>query len=594
MTAPDGLIRTLPEILYRIAAESNPHLLSERDAGRWVSYSSSHFIDCVKAFTLGLRRLGIEPGDVVGLLAPSSPMWAVADLSIMCLGAVSVPVFPSVSARHLQHQVNNSGMRHLFVDGNARAAVAAGVCDRLTHVVGRGLNSRSIDAIDVDAVMHWGREVNRAEPALFDELADHVEADDLATIIYTSGSTGIPKGVELTQSNLVSQVLASEVRFELTRGSDVALSFLPLAHVFERMILYFYLHSGVSIYFADNIKKVGDLMREIRPTVMTVVPRLLEKIHDRITLVADETHGLRGQLARWAVARAEEDDLSAADHSAVGDMMADRLMYTRFRQAMGGRLRIVVSGGAALSADLCRFYNNIGIPLYNGYGMTECSPVVSTNCPGQNRIGSVGPLFPGIEVDVTKESVIRVRGPNVMQGYHNDESATAEVLDPDGWLVTGDMGAIDEDGYLWIHGRAKEMFKTSTGKYVCPIPIERGLSRSPFIDMAMVIADGRKFASCLIFPDTESVAKLKRKLGSAIDDGMFLRGPDLRREVSRVIDEVNKEIDQWEQIRAYRIITRVPTAGNQQLTPTGKLRRHVIEELYRNEIERMYRKGNAA
>jgi long-chain acyl-CoA synthetase len=549
--------------------------------------STADLLEAVRDFSLGLRELGLGPGQRVGILAAPSPYWVIADLGVMIAGGVSVPIFSSSSTRQIEYQQAHSAMRFLVVGGVASRLAATPIVEKVERVIGRGLSKAAGNGMDFDAVLRRGRQADQKDTHAFEWLCGRVRPDDVATIIYTSGSTGTPKGVALTHGNLASQVTAAGQRFDVDEEHDVALSFLPLAHVFERMILYFYLQSGVTVYFADNIKKVGELMREVKPTVMTVVPRLLEKIHDRIVIQVEEAHGVRGQLARWALAKAETQAEARA-----GDAIADALMFSRFREALGGRLRIVVSGGAALSEALCRFYWNIGVPLYNGYGLTECSPVVCTNYPEGNRVGSVGRPFPGVEVRTNSQGVLEVRGPNVMRGYLDDPDATAEVTTEDGWLVTGDIALIDDEGYVRITGRLKEMFKTSTGKYVCPIPIERELCRSPVVDQAMVVADGRRFVTSLIFPDHDTIALSLG--GNSVDEKAlkdYISGDDYAREVQEIVDRINIDFNRWERVQRFRVIAEAPSTDNQQLTPTAKLRRHIVEDVYSAEIDEMYRGG---
>jgi long-chain acyl-CoA synthetase len=577
--------RTLLDTLPPEGHAQDSACMFERHADGWQPMTTAAWRDEVTLLALGLRYIGLRRGDRVGLLGRSSPHWIVMDLAIMSAGGVTVPVFARGSSARLRHQIHDCGMRFLLVESPQVLALAESSANLLHAIVCRGVKGSGARRYDYDALLLHGRAEMMRNPAAFEELVAALREDDLATIIYTSGSTGEPKGVELTQRNIFSQLRGAAERFVVDPAS-VALSFLPLAHVFERMIVYSYLDRGVPIYFVDDLQQVGTCMREVRPTVMTTVPRLLEKIHDRIVAQVELTDGLKGRLAAWALSKAEDDEPHEGSTSAV-DVMADRLMYSRFRDGMGGRLQIVVCGGAPLAPELCRFFLNIGVPLYNGYGLTESSPVLCANYPGANRMGTVGLPFPDVELRLADDGVLEARGPNVMRGYHGRPADTAAVLDADGWLNTGDRASIDPDGFVTITGRAKELFKTSTGKYVCPIPIEQALRNDALIDMAAVIADNRKFVTCLLFPDGEAVRRMRERRGAA-EDMDLLNGAELRDYMKIRIERINAGLEDWERIRAWRFVADPPTVENEQLTPTAKLRRHVIEDVHRELINSMY------
>lgn len=576
---------TLLDVLPDAEFDRSQGWLFARDGDSWQPLTAGQFRGEVAQLALGLRSLGLRRGDRVGLLGRSSPHWVVMDLAIMAAGGVTVPVFVQGSSDRLGFQIRDCAMRFLLVGSAELLSMAQPCADALHAIVCRGAKGSKGKHHDYNGLLLHGRAAMLRNPNAFDEMLAGSHADDLATIIYTSGSTGEPKGVELTQGNIVSQLHGAAERFVVDEDS-VALSFLPLAHVLERMIIYSYMSRNVPVYFVDNIQSVGACMREVRPTVMTTVPRLLEKIHDRIVAQVELTDGLKGRLAAWALRKAEQDAPQDAA-SPAADMVADRLMYSRFRAGMGGRLQIVVCGGAPLSPALCRFFLNIGVPLYNGYGLTEASPVVSANFPGANRVGSVGLPFPGVEVRLSEDGVLQARGANIMRGYHGRPEATADVLDAEGWLNTGDRATIAADGYVTITGRAKELFKTSTGKYVCPIPIEQALRNDPLIDMAAVIAENQKFVTCLLFADPDAVRRMKQRLDIA-DDEDFFNGPDLRQYMEPRIDQVNQSLEKWERICRWRFVPDAPTVENEQLTPTAKLRRHVVESVHRDLINSMY------
>ncbi|MBF0246443.1 MAG: AMP-binding protein [Planctomycetes bacterium] len=417
---------------------------------------------------------------------------------------------------------------------------------------------------------------------------ERLEAGALATIVYTSGSTGLPKGVEITHAQMLHQVESSSSRFPLDADRDVALSCLPPAHIFERMTLYYYMSRSVSLHFSDDIRKTRQYLAELRPTVITLVPRVLEKVYLRMKSSLAAGSLPKRVLGRLALDHARRDE----EHSALRSLwhgVLDRLVYGRLRGALGGRLRMVIIGGAALSKELNVFFLSVGIPVYQGYGMTECSPVIAANYPGCNRPGSVGKAFPGVSIRIGANLEVLVKGPGVMRGYHLDPEATAAAIDPEGWLHTGDMGWLSEEGFLTLSGRLKDLQKTANGKYVCPGFIEGKLRESPLILDALVLAENRRFVSCLLFADFEALPPLKERLnqGQTPDDD-FLQSSALQGLIQEHIDRVNQKLNSWERIREFRLLPEVPSAATGELTPTMKLKRSVVVEKYRQVIDSIY------
>ncbi|HYW84357.1 MAG TPA: AMP-binding protein, partial [Spirochaetia bacterium] len=427
----------------------------------------------------------------------------------------------------------------------------------------------------------------REEPDAFDLMAKEVSGSDLATIIYTSGSSGLPKGVELTQTSLVSQVKDCAARMNGDPRVDVALSTLPLEHVFERMVMYTYIASGIPVYFVDDPKKIGEYMARVRPTVMTVVPRILEKVALRFLEASRAATGIKGALARGAMSRASRRPV---ERSTPLDAFYRAVVYRRMLAALGGRLRSVICGSARLDLEVARLLTNVGVPVHEGYGLTEAAPVISASCPGRCRLGSAGPLFPSVEVRIAEDGEILARGPNIMRGYHNNPEATAAALTPDGWLHTGDLGEMDRDGYLTIHGRKKEVFKKSTGEYVPPVPIERALSQIPFVDTAVIVADNRTCVTALLFPDPEKTAAYRRRVGlEGMDPKEFLASDFLRRQTQAEIDRINERLHHCERVERFAILDHAADVESGELTPTLKPRRFFIEQKFSGLIEEMYR-----
>jgi long-chain acyl-CoA synthetase len=579
--------RTLPELFLRATGAYNRgDALNWPQGGGWLSFSHAELREGVKRIALGLVAAGLGKGQSVGLIAQPSPFWVMVDYAIQIAQGVSVPLFKRISPESLVHEVRDSGMRYLFV-GNPEEMPMV-----FEHVAGRVplisfWYSGPHEAFD--RLLESGRELEGRQPELFEQLCRSVGEEDLATIIYTSGTTARPKGVELTQRSIVSQVRGCERVLVPDPQADVALSALPLDHIFERMVMYFYFASGIPVYFVDEPKKVADYLRAVGPTIMTVVPRILEKVAARMKETARETRGVKGWLVRAAVRRAQKRQIDAPPRGPLDALFA-RLVYPRFREALGGRLRMVVCGSAKLHPEVARLLINLGIPIYEGYGLTEAAPVISVNAVGRRRLGTVGQAFPEVEIRIAADGEILARGPNLMRAYHNNPQSTAEAISADGWLRTGDLGSLDADGYLSVVGRKKEMFKKSTGEYVPPVTVEYALSQIPYVDGAMIVADGRTCVVALLFPDLQKLGELKERFGLAdLGDQEFLASDFLRRHTQEHIDRINAHLHHCERVERFVILDHPVTVETGEFTQTLKPRRFVIEKKYHELIEQMYR-----
>lgn len=526
---------TLPELFDLVSSKySNDGFLNKRVGTSWKRLSVDAFAKTVRCLALGLSDLGVRRGESVAILAQSSPEWLVVDLAIMICGGVTVPIFKKISPESLEFELSDAAVRFLFIGDSEELGFVREHGNKLQRIIGFNEDDPGLDPSFYRELLARGRAMGEAEPTRIAQLISRVRPEDIASIVYTSGSTGLPKGVELTQGNIVSQVRAAAERFPMTHDEDIALSALPLAHVFERMVVYFDLSRGVPVYFVDNVANLGELMLEVKPTVMTVVPRILEKVHAKIKARVDEEKGAQGLIARAAFRRAESKT-GPNPLAAPLDSLYEKLVYSKFSAAFGGRLKYLICGASALPLRIARFVENIGAPLYEGYGLTEAAPVLAVNGPGASRTGTVGKSYPGVSVRISDEGEILAQGPNVMRGYHNDPQATRAVIDDAGgerWLRTGDLGTIDADGFLTITGRKKELFKKSTGEYVPPIPIEQAISRYELVDAAMVIADGREVTTCLVFPDFEKLPAFKARHGFAqLADRDFLESRWLKEDL---------------------------------------------------------------
>ncbi|MDB5104627.1 MAG: AMP-dependent synthetase and ligase [Fibrobacteres bacterium] len=580
--------RTLPGLLKYVEANNkNVCALGYKKAGAWVGMSTAEVGDTVRRLCLGLVELGLKPGDKVGVVADPSPSWILMDLAILGAGAVSVPMFANISHDNLKYEIEDSGMRFLFVGSDQQYQAMKPFFGKVEKIITMPDGLGDGQCVSYEGLQQMGAKRQAKNAGEYLRLSEGINEQDTATLIYTSGSTGVPKGVELTHRNLVFQVLAAHKRFPLDPKTDSILSCLPLAHVFERMVTYYYFYTGTSIYFAEEIKKVAENLRELHPTVITMVPRLLEKVHAKMQANVEMAQGFKKTLGSKAWARAHSKVPGSKD--SMMDKLYDALVYKKMRAALGGNLRIAISGSAPLDPGLAAFLLNIGIPIYEGYGLTEASPVISCNFPGHRKLGTVGLAFPGVEVKIGDDGEILTRGPHVMKGYYNKPVETAEVIDKMGWLHTGDLGHLDPENFIKITGRKKELFKTANGKYVAPVPIEQALAANKLVDMVMVVAEGKPYTTALIFPDFENLGAVKTEIGDQSGNDAFLDSAAAKAYIQKTVDEVNSKLNHWEQIQKFIVIKTPITVDSGQLTPTMKIRRHIVMEKYRAEIDSMYR-----
>jgi long-chain acyl-CoA synthetase len=447
-----------------------------------------------------------------------------------------------------------------------------------------------------------GRAADEAEPELYETLGKVVTPESLATLIYTSGTTGDPKGVMLTHANLVSNTLANLMNAELKDG-EVALTFLPFSHVLERMMIYVYLYGGVSVFYAESVESVARDIAEVRPHFMTSVPRLFEKIQARAVEKAKEKGAWQAAIAQWAVDVAKQWAQAASEGRDTGVFLeikhriADLLVYSKLRQALGGRIRALVSGGAPLAPELARFFYGAGMPIFQGYGLTESSPVISCNTLLANRLGSVGKPIPGVSVKIAEDGEVLAHGPNVMRGYYNRPVETADALETDAegraWLRTGDIGYLDDDGYLFITDRKKDLIKTSGGKYVAPQPIENAIKQSQYVNQVVVIGDGRKFPSALIVPQTDAIRAYARRKGvlteeSGAKEPELTSRPEIISLIEKEVETLTSDLSQHEKIKAVLLLPRELTVEGGELTPTLKVKRRVVIEKNKEQIDQLY------
>lgn len=541
-----------------------------------------------------LARLGIRAGDRVAIFAPNCPEWHTTDFAIQGLGAVTVPVYFNESPDRMSYILRDSGARNVVTVGESQArkmAESRRHLPNIEHVI-----SARPEAAMGGGILRYEDLIapGEAEVGEYRRRCEAVAPGQLATIIYTSGTTGEPKGVMLTQANLVSNATDSRHGFE-TLPTDIELSLLPLAHVYGRVVDYSYIFRGVAVAYVEQIETVAQALNEVHPTVMAAVPRLYEKMYANIIERGHRETGIKRWLFDWAIRAAQRAvpwRARGEQAPAIGKWQwqaANALVYTKIRCGIGGQLRYLSSGGAPINAELIDFFWSIGLPVYQGYGLTETSPVVSANNPLANKIGTVGRPIAGVEVRIAEDGEVLVKGKCVMQGYYNKPDDTREAFTADGWFRTGDIGALDADGYLSITDRKKELLKTAGGKFIAPAPIENLLKASPFIDNAMVIGDRRKFVSVLIVPNFPHVEAEARKAGKEIvTPGQTFADPWVRDMFTREIERLTAKLAHYEQPKRFALIEKDFTYPGGELTYTLKLKRRVIEERYKDVIERIY------
>ncbi len=593
----------LPQrLLESLAAhDSDRALLYRTDAG-WQPISSREFLRRIACLSATLAHMGVQPGDRVGLFAPNSPEWHIADFAITGLGAAVVPIYFHESAERMAYILNDSAAKVLFVAGDDQARQVGALHGRLKTVervilapLGGKPGDHSCctygDPLWFDSVVGA---CGDSEIAEYRRRAAQVTLDQLATIIYTSGTTGEPKGVMLTHRNLSSNANDACPKVDFRPG-EFGLSFLPLAHIYERTVDYMYLFEGMAIAYVEKMEDVPRALLEVQPSIAAAVPRFFEKLYANIIERGHAASGFRRKVFDWAMATA----LRAAPWKAHGKSagpglrlawaVADGLVYKRFRAGVGGRIRSFISGGGPLSNDLAGFFWSVGIPVYQGYGLTETAPIVSTNWPAACKNSTSGKPIPHVEVRIAEDGEIEVRGPSVMVGYYNRPDETREAFTPDGWFRTGDIGRIDADGYLVITDRKKDLLKTAGGKFVAPQPIENRFKTSPFIANALVVGDRRKFVSALIVPNLSTLEAEARKTGIPFSSpAELVASPWSHGLIEAEINRLSADMAQYEKIKKFALLPEDFSFASGEVTYTLKLRRRIIEQRYRETIDRLY------
>lgn len=577
---------------YQQETYNLPVALATKKNGVWEKTSTEEYIAKANAVSRALLRMGVQKDDKIALISSNNRTeWNIMDIGILQTGAQNVPIYPTIAEEDYEYILNHSGSIYCFVSDDE-------VLQKVNAIKANVPTLKEVYSFnEIPGCKHWSYlllagedESNQSE---VEARKDSIHTDDLATIIYTSGTTGRPKGVMLSHKNIVSNVLDSAPRIPFDPGKSTALSFLPICHIFERMILYIYQYYGVSVYFGESIDKISDNLKEVRPTVITAVPRLLEKVYDKIYAKGTELTGIKKKLFFWAI----DLGLKYEPYGANGFWyefqlkIARKLIFSKWKEGLGGKLDLMVSGSAALQPRLSRVFAAAEIPVMEGYGLTETSPVIAVN-DQRNRgfkIGTVGKPIRNVEVKIAEDGEILLKGPNVMLGYYKDPEKTAEAV-IDGYFHTGDIGEIDSEGFLKITDRKKEMFKTSGGKYIAPQMIENAMKQSRFIEQIMVIGEGEKMPGAFIQPNFEFVKEWAKihKITLGNTDAEISSNPDVIKRIDEEVESINKKFGHWEQVKRFELTPDVWSIDGGQLTPTLKLKRKIIKEIYKDLYAKIY------
>ncbi|MDD2985274.1 long-chain fatty acid--CoA ligase [Flavobacterium sp.] len=577
---------------YQLEKNNIPDCLVTKYNGEWIKTSTQEYINKSNAISRALLRLGVQKMDKIAIISTTNRTeWNIMDIGSLQVGAQTVPIYPTISPEEYEYVLNHSESKYCFVSDQV-------VLDKLNAIKQNIPSLKEVFSFDeISGCRNWKEllelgadESNQPD---VEHRKDNVKPEELATIIYTSGTTGKPKGVMLSHNNIVSNVLNSAPRIPFDEGTSRALSFLPICHIFERMIIYIYQYYSVSIYFAESIEKLTDNLKEVHPTVMTVVPRLLEKVYDKIYAKGAELSGLKKMLFFWAI----NLGLRYKPYGQNGWFyekqlaIARKLIFSKWREGLGGELSVMVSGSAALQHRLARVFAAANIPVMEGYGLTETSPVISVNDmrKGLFRVGTVGKVIQNVEVKIAEDGEILCKGPNVMMGYYKDETLTNEAI-KDGYFHTGDIGEFDSDGFLRITDRKKEMFKTSGGKYIAPQIIENRMKQSLFIEQAMVIGDGEKMPAAFIQPSFDFIRDWGLRHGLKLEGSNkeLIKNPKVLERFQEEVDHANERFGNWEKVKRFELTPDVWSIEAGHLTPTMKLRRKIIREIYKDLYAKIY------
>lgn len=598
-----SFLTTIPQLYYHLteeySKETNNYVIKHKVSGKYVGITYDQFKEETDAFAFGLASLGIKKDDKIAIISENRPEWVYSDMAILGLGAIDVPLYPSLTSESVEFILNNSETKAIIVSTKFQLNKVMKVrdkCKTLKFII--LLNEKDFDPNNKDLmtfskVQELGKVFQKEHPSLLKDNLSLIKPADVCTIIYTSGTTGEPKGVVLTHHNILSNVQAALESFPIS-NKDVFLSFLPLCHIFERMAGYYTAFSAkCTVCYAESIETVAQNLIEIKPTIMTTVPRLFERIHSKIIKNVESQPEKKQKIFYWAMdagKRYKEAEKKGKIPLTLSLQykLADKLVYKKLQEKTGGNLRFFISGGAALPRALGEFFEAIGIIIVEGYGLTESSPVIAANRVEEYKFGSVGKPFPGVQIKIASDGEILAKGPNIMQGYYKNKKETEATI-KDGWLYTGDIGVFDADGFLIITDRKKHLFKTSAGKYIAPTPIESMFLASKYIDQFVLIGDRRMFLTALIVPDFEAVKEYAdaRKIPyEKVED--LVRDEEIYKMLDKEMDQFQKKLANYERVRKFVLLDRPFTIESGEITPSLKIKRKYVEERYQDLIEQMY------
>jgi len=592
--------KTIPELFFQsVTANPGQKAYFEKVNGEWVGLTYGEVGSLVERFAAGLAKLGIKKDDKVAILSTNNPRWSISDFAIAGLGGVTVSIYPTLIAPQIKYIIDDSDSRYVITEDQEQADKILSFFDESPGLEGIIAMDNTSDpdknVLSFDEILKQGDEYIKEQGFSLREVSKAVQPDDLLTLIYTSGTTGNPKGVMLTHKNLVSNVISGRKAISLS-SSDIFLSFLPLSHSFERMVGHFTAFSANStVYYAESVDTVAENMGEVKPTVMTSVPRLYEKMYAKVLDKVSKDPPLRQKIFWWAIGVGKKASKYFQRNQKPTGLLAfkfgiaDKLVFSKIKERVGGRLRFFISGGAPLSKEIGEFFAAANIAILEGYGLTETSPVITCNRETLYKFGTVGAPIDGVEVKIADDGEILCRGDNVMAGYYKNPEATAEVLEEDGWFHTGDIGEFDEDGYLRITDRKKNILVTSGGKNVAPSPMENALVTNKYIEQCLVIGDSRKFISALIVPAFDNLKEWAREQNLDADNiETLIKDPKVLALYDDIIAKVMQNFSHYEKVKAFRLIPREWTIESGELTPTLKVKRKVVETNYADLIEEIY------
>ena len=597
--------KTLVDVFKRVAVKhKRSDTLNYKKDGGWVSISSDELLARAQRIAAGLLSIGVRKGDRLAILSETRVEWTLTDAGCIFAGVIDVPIYPTLTPAQVRYILNDCGACMLVIEDRRKLEELTEVLKECSHVkmivVFEPEGLEDLEVLTLDQLEEKGRFFQASQPQAVADLSAQTAVEDLATIIYTSGTTGEPKGVMLTHSNLVTNLIDSSGHLSFGE-QDSALSVLPLSHVFERQAMYMYLYQGMAVYYSESLQTIGPNLREVKPTILVGVPRIFEKIYSRIQERAAEKGKIAAALLAWSVYIAREYARRRLEQRSIPltlklkQAVAAKLVFSKWHAAFGGRIRILLSGGAALPDDLALIYIGAGIPIIQGYGLTETSPVITASQIDNLRVGTVGQAIPNVEIRIAEDGEIETRGPNIMRGYYNRPEETKAVFTPDGWFKTGDIGTIDREGFLRITDRKKELFKTSGGKYISPQPIEQAIKGSRFVAQVVLIGNGRKFPAALIVPEWDQLKSYAQFKGIQISSrAEFCKDPRIINLFERQVAALTPELARYEKIKAIALLENELTIESGELTPTMKVKRRVVDEKFRTLIDGMYETAEAA